>query len=216
SDRDDGRQPGTVDQSLVRCQPLRAGQAKTAVVALQRLPLLDRALPEGLLADELSPSRVLERPRHDLAGRRAALVDEHDDLDGGIRGDASRLGVRWDGIRLRALLPEDRSRGDELAGDAPGGGDVAAGIAPEVDDDLPLAGIDVPFEGGLEVAGGLVAEAGDLQVAHGPRCEVLRDDLLLDDDVARDLHVEWGGRPAHDRQGHDGSLRASNAADSSV
>ena len=144
-------QADVVDPALVRCQPAGDGQLERAAVA-ELLPLLDGALAERLLADERRPLRVLERAGDDLAGRRAAGIDQADDGQIVARGDAARVGRRRRLLPVRVLLPEDDAVGDEVAGDRPGGGDEAARIAAQVQDQLGPAGVDVRLEGLADLA----------------------------------------------------------------
>ena len=53
------------------------------------------------------------------------------------------------------------------AGDPAGGGHVAAGVAAEVEDELRLAGVEVGLQRVVELARGVVREAGDVDVADG-------------------------------------------------
>jgi hypothetical protein len=131
------------------------GQLERAVV-LELDPLLDRALAERRLTDELGPVAILERARDDLARRCAALVDEDDELDLVGRGEAARRRVGLDLLALGVLFPEDRPGADELRRDPPGGRHVAAGIAAEVEDDLRLAGVEVGLQRVMELARGVV------------------------------------------------------------
>ncbi len=140
------RQPDGVDPALVGRQPARDGQLERAAFAAELLPLLDGALAERLLADERGPLRVLQRARDDLARRRAAAVDEDDELDLRVGGDAVAERFGRDLPALRVLLPEEDARADELAGDLARRRDVAAGVAAQVEDQLRPAGREVGLQ----------------------------------------------------------------------
>src|SRR4029077_5440549 len=89
-------------------------------------PLLDRALPERRLADQLGSPAILEPATDYLAGGRRSLVDQEDELDLGVRGDAAARGVGLGLNTVRVLAPHDRARGDEIAGDVGRVGDEPA------------------------------------------------------------------------------------------
>ena len=85
-------QPDLVDPALVRRQPAGDREPERPTLAGELRPLLDGALAERLLADERGPLRVLEGAGHDLARRGAAAVDEADDPQLRVRGDAAGQG----------------------------------------------------------------------------------------------------------------------------
>ena len=98
-----------------------------------------------------------------LSTRTTSLIDASVamPLSGG-----GRLGLAAVGV----LLPEDRPAGDELARHLPGSGDVAARIAPKVEDDLLLAGLEVRLQGVMELGCGVVGEASDARCNRRPHC----------------------------------------------
>src|SRR6267142_1473714 len=69
--------PLAVDRSALGREVLRGRQAQSRAVR-ERNDRLDRALAEGLGADDDRAAPILERACHDLRRRRAALVDQHD------------------------------------------------------------------------------------------------------------------------------------------
>ena len=112
-----GVSPTSWIQRLSGVSQRAIGELERAGLAGQLLPLLDRALAERLLADERRPLRVLERAGDDLAGRRAAAVDQADDPSGSGRWRRRRPRRSVGGLgAVGVLLPEHDARPDELAG----------------------------------------------------------------------------------------------------
>ena len=72
-----GRQAALGEVEAVRGEVAGGRQLEGAAVA-QRPGALHERLAEGALADQLGPVGVAQRARHDLAGARAAAVNEHD------------------------------------------------------------------------------------------------------------------------------------------
>src|SRR6266566_6579387 len=209
--RDD---PDVVDPGLVRRQPFCDRQLQRA--RLRQLdPLLDRALAERCLADDRRSPTIVEGAGDDLTGGGAPTVDEHDEADGGIgRGPGGLRVGRGVGLGLGSvggLLPEQGPGAQELAGDAPCGGHVAAGVAAQVEDDLLPADSDVRLVNGVKLRSGVVGEASHADIADRPICEDLVDDLPLGDDAADDRHVERGLVAARDREDDRRVLRAADA-----
>src|SRR5919197_643955 len=209
ADRDVRGDPDVVDPPTVGRQPLRDGQP-VAAGALESRPFLDCPLAERRLADQRRPLPVLERARDDLAGRRAALVDEDLDFDARVGRDSARFVFGRRLTALSILLPEDGPRADELARDRARGRNEPARVSPKVDDQLldPIA--DVLGDGVVERRRGRVREAGQADVANRSVGQRLRDDLALNDDVAGDRQVERRRLGADDAQG---DRRAALAAD---
>ena len=167
------------------------------------------------LPNDWSPTRVARfvswrAPGDDLAGGRAAAVDEADDLELRVGRHAVAQGLGGDLGALRVLLPEDDAGRDELAGDLARRRDVAARVAPEVQDELRPAGLDVGGEGVGQLVGGGIGEAGQPDVPDRPAGEDLAVDLLLLDDVAGDRDLERTRRAALDRERHDRALGAAD------
>ena len=101
----------------------------------------------------------------------------------------------------RPLLVEDRRAGaHELADHPLGIGHEAAGVAAEVDDQLPASGRDGRRYLLAELAGRAVAEAAQPDIADGSIGEGPGHDLALDDDVADDGQLDRRGDPTHDRE----------------
>ena len=126
-----------VDPRLVRGEPAGDRQPERAALAGQLLPLLDRALAETGLADQRRAVVVLERTGHDLAGRRAALVDQHDELDRRISGDPAGHGIGLEPVEapfINAGSDDVFAAGDTITLE-PGlyGGDLRAGVRLEQD-----------------------------------------------------------------------------------
>src|SRR5690606_32943478 len=151
---------------------------------------LDRALAEGVGADDQRPLMVLKRSRHDLGGGGGAAVDQHDhgkaggDIAGGCTVALNVFLLATAGGDDLALFQEVVGYGDRLV-------QQAARIVPKVEQDAaqivahlllqPLYGIAQPLVG-------LLAEGGDADIAHilfGPRA-----DRLDANDVPRQGHVE--------------------------
>ena len=135
-------------------------------------------LPNDCWPTSVARSAVLERPGDDLAGRCAAAVDEDDDLEVGGGRDAIAERVGRDLVALRVLLPEDRPRRDELAGDLARGGDVAARVAAQVEDELRPAGGEMLLERLDDLVRRDIREARQPDVADRPAGQRLAVDLL--------------------------------------
>src|SRR3972149_3572235 len=136
------------------------------------------------------PPGVPHAPGDDLARRGAATVDEDHDVDVGVdRGDLL-VRLRLGQLAVGIPLPEDRARGDELAGHRPSRGHEPAGVAAEVDDQLRLATIDCRVDRLDELRGAVVREAGPPDVADFVVGQRLGDDLALVDRVAGDRDLE--------------------------
>ena len=105
-----GSRPVSWIQRLSGVSHLATVRRNAAGVVGQRLPLLDGALAERRRRRPASPVRVSwSAPATISLADALPAVDQHDDLDRGVRRDARRAPRRSRPGRPRVLLPEDRT-----------------------------------------------------------------------------------------------------------
>ncbi len=156
-----------LDAAAARRIPLRRRDLQRRVGA-EPEQRLHQPLAEGRRPDHQRPVVILERSRDDLRGRRRAVV--HQDHDGEVRVALGFLVAELAGRALRPparrddLLPgleEQRRDRDPLV-------QQAAGVPAQVEDQRPHPGPLQAVDRGRQLAGGLIAEGIQLDVADVP------------------------------------------------
>src|SRR5215471_2763065 len=207
-DDDVGGDALAVDRATLRREVLRRREPEPRAVG-QRDDRLHRALAEGLRADDNRAAPVLQRPRDDLGGRRAALVDEHHHWQGRIR--LLRVGREAHVLVPHAAFGVDDQLAvlDELFGDLDGRRQEAARIVAQIEEQRLHAVLRGLVERRRHVTGRLLLELPELHVGDAA-AEIGRAHRLHPDLLARDVEIlRLGPALPHDGDRH---LRAGLAA----